>query len=44
VYERQTAPLIAYYGRESLLRTVTGTGSIEDIQQNVLNGIKGGTV
>jgi adenylate kinase len=44
VYERQTAPLIAYYGQESLLRTVTGSGSIEEIQQHILNGIKGGTV
>ena len=42
VYERQTAPLIAYYAHESLLRTICGTGSIEDIQQNLLAGIAGG--
>jgi adenylate kinase len=42
VYERQTAPLIAYYAHESLLRTICGTGSIEDIQQNLLTGIAGG--
>lgn len=42
VYEQQTAPLIDYYARESLLRTVRGTGSIEDIQQNILTGIEGG--
>jgi adenylate kinase len=42
VYEKQTAPLIAYYARESLLRTIRGTGSIEDIQQNLLAGIAGG--
>jgi adenylate kinase len=42
VYEKQTAPLIAYYAHESLLRTICGTGSIEDIQQNLLTGIAGG--
>ncbi len=42
VYERQTAPLIAYYGNESLLRTVNGTGSIEEIQKNILDSIAGG--
>lgn len=41
VYEQQTAPLIDYYARESLLRTVSGTGSIEAIQQNILAGIAG---
>ncbi len=42
VYEQQTAPLIAYYGNESLLRTVNGTGSIEEIQQKILASITGG--
>ncbi len=42
VYEQQTAPLIDYYAHESLLRTVSGTGSIEEIQQNILAGIAGG--
>ena len=42
VYEKQTAPLIAYYAQESLLRTICGTGSIEDIQQNLLDGLAGG--
>ncbi|HEX2770092.1 MAG TPA: adenylate kinase [Geobacteraceae bacterium] len=42
VYEKQTAPLIAYYAHGSLLRTICGTGSIEDIQQNLLTGIAGG--
>jgi adenylate kinase len=41
VYENQTAPLIAYYAHESLLRSISGTGSIEDIQRNILSGIKG---
>jgi len=42
VYEQQTAPLIDYYAHESLLRTVSGTGSIEAIQENILGGIAGG--
>jgi adenylate kinase len=41
VYENQTAPLITYYSHESLLRSISGTGSIEDIQRNILSGIKG---
>jgi adenylate kinase len=44
VYDRQTAPLIDYYERESLLRTVQGTGSIEDILQRIMNVIKEKTV
>jgi len=44
VYDRQTAPLIDYYKKESLLRTVQGTGSIEDIQQSILKVIKDATV
>jgi len=42
VYEQQTAPLIDYYTHESLLRSVSGTGSIEVIQQNILTSIAGG--
>jgi adenylate kinase len=42
VYEQQTAPLIDYYAHESLLRSVKGTGSIEDIQQNILISIASG--
>jgi adenylate kinase len=44
VYEKQTAPLISYYDRESLLRTIAGTGTIDEIQQNILTGLKGGAV
>jgi adenylate kinase len=44
VYEKQTAPLISYYDRESLLRTIAGTGTIDEIQQNILTGLKGGVV
>ena len=42
VYEKQTAPLVAYYAHESLLRSISGTGSIEDIQRNILSGITDG--
>jgi adenylate kinase len=31
VYEEKTAPLIDYYTRKGLLRTVKGTGSVEEI-------------
>jgi adenylate kinase len=41
VYEEQTAPLISYYANQSLLRTIDGIGSIEKIQQSLLNAIEG---
>lgn len=41
VYEEQTAPLIAYYANESLLRTVRGTGSIDDIQDQIVFIVEG---
>lgn len=37
VYEQQTAPLVAYYAEEALLRTVHGSGSIDEIQGKLLN-------
>jgi adenylate kinase len=42
VYAAQTAPLVAYYGNEALLRTVSGTGSIDDIQQKMVQMVEGG--
>lgn len=42
VYEQQTAPLIDYYGRESLLRPLSGIGSIEEIQQRIIAIVEGG--
>lgn len=42
VYEVQTAPLVAYYGSEFLLRRVQGTGSIDGIQQAILKILDGG--
>jgi adenylate kinase len=44
VYDKQTAPLIEYYGKESLLRTVYGTGSIDEIQKKILAFLKDGKV
>lgn len=41
VYEEQTAPLIAYYNNESLLRSIQGTGSIDEIQQALLRILEG---
>lgn len=35
VYNAQTAPLFDYYGKKGILRSVTGTGSIEEIFDNV---------
>lgn len=42
VYEKQTAPLIHYYDSKSLLRTVAGTGGIEEIQQRLLRILEDG--
>ena len=41
VYEEQTAPLIAYYAQQALLRTIYGIGSIEEIQRKLLNILEG---
>jgi adenylate kinase len=40
VYAAQTAPLIAYYSEEGLLRHVIGTGTVESIQQDILSRIE----
>ena len=36
VYEAQTAPLIDYYRKQGILRTVQGTGEVEDIFNAIL--------
>lgn len=41
VYTQQTAPLILYYTRENLLRSIHGIGSIDDIQHKVITIIEG---
>ncbi|KAF0191955.1 MAG: adenylate kinase [Gammaproteobacteria bacterium] len=40
VYETQTAPLIKYYGDQSKLATVRGTGEIDDIFRNIDGTLK----
>jgi adenylate kinase len=35
VYNAQTAPLIDYYGKKGILKSVAGTGSIDDIFKKV---------
>lgn len=41
VYEEQTAPLISYYGSESLLRRIDGVGSINEIQDRIASSLDG---
>lgn len=41
VYDRQTAPLVAYYHEASLLRTIHGSGSIHDIERSLVRVIDG---
>jgi adenylate kinase len=36
VYEKQTAPLIAYYRQRGLLSDVDGSGSVEQVQRRVV--------
>jgi adenylate kinase len=35
VYNAQTAPLIDYYGKKGIVKSVTGTGNIDDIFKTV---------
>lgn len=44
VYELQTSPLVEYYGKAALLRTVDGVGSIDGIQQQILSILQVGEV
>ena len=37
VYHNQTQPLIEYYGRQRILRTVDGTKDMEDVFQDITN-------
>ena len=39
VYNAQTAPLIDYYGKKSILKSVAGTGSIDDIFGKVCSAL-----
>lgn len=42
VYERQTAPLKEYYESKGLLRHISGSGAIRDIQKQISSFIDGG--
>jgi len=39
VYNAQTAPLIDYYGKKGIVKTVSGTGSIDDIFKKVTEAL-----
>lgn len=39
VYNAQTAPLIDYYGKKGILKSVAGTGSIDDIFKKVCDAL-----
>lgn len=41
VYREQTAPLVAYYENQGLLRTVVGTGAIQEIFYSVCGLLEG---
>ena len=41
MYQQQTAPLIDYYSRKNIMKTVMGVGSIEDIFQKAVAAIEG---
>ena len=41
VYEAQTAPLIDYYRRKGILKSIQGTGSIEEIFKKACNALEG---
>jgi adenylate kinase len=41
VYQQQTAPLINYYSKKNIMKTVMGVGSIEDIFKKAVAAIEG---
>jgi adenylate kinase len=41
VYEKQTAPLIAYYRQRGLLSDVDGAGSVDQVQQRIVELLAG---
>jgi adenylate kinase len=40
VYESQKAPLVEYYRKKGILKSITGSGSIDDIFQKVCNALE----
>jgi adenylate kinase len=43
VYHRQTAPLIDFYEKEGLLRTVDGSAGMENVTQAILSTLEAAT-
>jgi adenylate kinase len=41
VYRQSTQPLIEYYRGKKLLKTVNGTGTIDDIAKRILEAVNG---
>jgi adenylate kinase len=41
VYDTQTAPLISYYNKKNIMKTVMGVGSIDDIFKKVVAALEG---
>lgn len=41
VYEEKTAPLIDYYNKRGILRSISGSGTIEQIFKNVCSAVEG---
>ncbi len=39
VYEKSTSPLIDYYDKKKILKSVEGTGSIDDIFEKICSGL-----
>jgi adenylate kinase family enzyme len=40
-YEKQTAPLVAYYGRLGLLHAIDAAKSVEEVGRQVLQSVRG---
>ena len=39
-YEKQTAPLVAYYSRRGLLHTIDAAKSVEEVSRQVLQAVQ----
>ena len=40
VYHQKTAPLIDYYANEGMLKNITGSGTLEEISQEILQALE----
>jgi len=39
VYKQETAPVLAYYKAKNQAKIIDGLGSVEDIQQRILDAV-----